>query len=134
MLQCSLLMIIEDHALPAAVDYGAALADEYRQSRVPSLPVARQELYAFGAAGRIQAKMRPPSRLGGADPAETELGSVHAVWVAGRWLTPASCPAAPPEDNGASTWQWAHYGAVMNASPTAWLVLWDLELAQEVAA
>lgn len=132
--QCSLLMIIEDHALPAAVEHGADLADDYRRVFAPGPAVARQELYAFGAAGRIQEKMCRPRRRGSGDVADTELGPVHAIWVAGRWLSPDSCPPAPPENNGATAWQWTHYDAVMGASPAAWLVLWDLELAGELAA
>ncbi|MCO1339736.1 hypothetical protein BJH93_12665 [Kocuria polaris] len=134
MTRCSLLMIIEDHDLPAAVEHCADLADDYRRSFAPGPIVARQELYAFGAAGRIQEKMRPPRRRNSGDAADTVLGPVHAIWVSGHWLSPDSCPPAPAEDNGATAWQWTHYDAVTGASPAAWLVLWDLKLAAELAA
>ncbi|GHD10137.1 hypothetical protein [Zhihengliuella salsuginis] len=132
--RCSLLMIFEDLPLPEAVGRCADLADEFRRESPFAPSVSRQELYAVGAAGRIQAKIRPPHPLVPRDAAATELGSVHAIWARGRWQTPDKCRPAPPDDNGASAWQWAHYDAVMNATPTAWMVLWDLELAGELAA
>ncbi|GAA3698937.1 hypothetical protein GCM10022377_09930 [Zhihengliuella alba] len=134
MSRCSLLFIIDEAPLSGAIRQSIDLALRYREDFPLGLPVESEELYAFGEAERIQERIRPlrPSRSG--DSAETSLGPVHAIWRGGGWLTPGSCPPPPPEDNGATAWQWAHYNAVMDAPPRSYLVLWDLRLADELAA
>ncbi|WP_309081176.1 hypothetical protein [Zhihengliuella sp.] len=134
MSRCSLLFVIAESPLSDAIRQSIDLAVRYREDLLLGLPVDAEELYAFGEAERIQEKIRPPRPTRSGDPAETSLGPVHAIWRDGGWLTPESCPPAPPEDNGATAWQWAHYNAVMEAPPRSYLVLWDLQLADELAA
>jgi hypothetical protein len=122
----TLLIIVERHLLKDAIVQGLALAEGYEEMVPGSLADVRRELYAVGEAARIQRRTRLPSVLRNPSSAGTSTGAVHAMWSGGLWSTPSNCAPAPPDANGATDWQWAHYNAVMGAAPTAHFLLWDV--------
>ncbi|MGJ9404370.1 hypothetical protein [Arthrobacter sp. KK5.5] len=122
----TLLIILEKRLLRDAISEGLELAERYRELP-PGVPEGTEsELYAVGEAARIQRRTKPPRTLASPSPAGTGVGPIHAIWAGGQWLTPAGCSPAPPDANGATDWQWAHYNAVMDADRGAHLLLWDL--------
>jgi hypothetical protein len=129
--RCTLLIIIEDRLLREAIAESMRLVEEYQDLLPQVLETAKSELYAIGEAARIQDRTRLPKCLGSGGPAATAAGAIHALWAKGRWTTPDTCPPGPPDTNGASDWQWAHYNSVMDARPDSHLILWDLYLRTE---
>lgn len=124
--RCTLLFVIEGELLRESIRLSLDLADDYQRLLPNVMEVTASELFAVGEAPRIQRRMRLPRPLDDVSSAATSAGSIQAIWTMSGWRTPGDCPPAPPDSNGATAWQWAHYDAVMNASPGAHLILWDL--------
>ncbi|MGO2004480.1 hypothetical protein ACTXOR_02940 [Arthrobacter rhombi] len=124
--RCTLLFVIEGELLRESIRASCELADEYQRLMPQVMEVSKSEIFAVGEAPRIQRRMRLPHPLDDCSSAATSAGPIHALWSPAGWWTPGDCPPAPPDSNGATAWQWAHYGTVMKASRDAHLILWDL--------
>ncbi|MBG6085320.1 hypothetical protein [Zhihengliuella flava] len=129
----SLLIIVNEPVLDTAMGRVLEHAAEYVDT-FGDLDIEHQELYAVSSVSRLRKTLRPPRPLNSHDPAATEYGPIHAIWDAGRWLTPGTCPAAPPDHRGATPWQWAHYRALQQGPSGGYVALWDLGVAEESAA
>ncbi len=124
--RCTLLFVIEGELLRESIRASCELADEYQRLMPHVMEVSKSEIFAVGEAPRIQRRMRLPHPLDDRSSAATSAGPIHALWSPAGWRTPGDCSPAPPDSNGATAWQWAHYGTVMKASRDAHLILWDL--------
>ncbi|GAA3674050.1 hypothetical protein GCM10023081_10500 [Arthrobacter ginkgonis] len=124
----TLLLIIEGRPLRDSIRVSLELAEEYEGLYLGSVETLKSEPFAFGEAARIQQRIKLPRALADPGSSATSAGPLDAIWAAGLWTTPGTCPPAPPDSNGATGWQWAHYNAVMAAAPKDHFILWDLYL------
>ncbi|MGG5752973.1 hypothetical protein ACQ3I4_10140 [Zafaria sp. Z1313] len=121
----TLLVIVEGSGLRDALRRGKTAAEGYLTGLPGVVEGGGTRLTAVSGAARIQARLALPRRLDDPSSAATAFGHVHALWKDGLWTTPGSCGPAPPDSNGATAWQWAHYAALASADPEAVLLLWE---------
>lgn len=126
MTRCTLLLITSGESGRKALSEGMLLAERYVEALPLDLTIVESTPFALAPAKRIQERVSFPVALEDTTAAATAVGQLQAIWNGRRWLTPGSCPAKPPEDNGATEWQWAHYHAVLEAPDDSIMLLWDI--------
>src|SRR4051794_32072386 len=103
----SALIVIDEAAVDNAMSRTVQLLDGLLKD--PAGQAAghgpyRRELYAAAEAASLKRELSLPNGRPDDGPYATSIGTLHYIWSEGNWFTPASCPPAPPEDNGASAW------------------------------
>jgi hypothetical protein len=122
----TLLLVIENCILRDAIAMTNTLSSEFTRRFPDSTEIIDTEIYAVGVARPIQERMHLPRPLEDSSPAATAQGTLHGIWKGNKWVYPHRCPSAPPESNGATAWQWAHYNAIASADPEAFLFVFDI--------
>lgn len=129
MARCTLLLITSGVSGRRALAEGMMLAEKYVDSLPVDLSITQSCPFAIAPSETIREKVSYPQRLPDPDSAATSVGALQAIWNGRTWLTPGHCPPAPPDSNGATEWQWAHYNAVLNARAGTCMLLWDVYVA-----
>lgn len=130
----SALIIIDDvpdhtgetSPLNAALKDSRNLVDDLFAGRTvlenPSMP----DLAAVGTGETIKREFGLPHGDPEHGPAMTPLGEIHHLFKDGVWYTPNACPPAPPDDNGATPWQWLFYNVMLDIEDFAFCFIWDV--------
>ncbi|PQZ96175.1 hypothetical protein CQ018_02540 [Arthrobacter sp. MYb227] len=126
MSRCTLLLITTGESGRKAMSEGMLLAERYVDGLPVDLAITDSVPFAVAPAQRIQQRISYPIQLDDASEAATAVGPLQAIWDGKKWLTPGFCPPKPLDDNGATSWQWAHYNAVLQAPEDALMLLWDI--------